>query len=55
MKLIDLKKKIVIKTLNCNNNDDISCIKKIIHPLYGECLISQRTKNGKIKIWINKS
>ena len=54
IKLMDLKNKTIIKTLYGLKNDDISCIKKIVHPLYGECLISQGTNNGKIKLWINK-
>jgi len=50
IKLIDLKKGIIIKNLKENKNDVIS-IKKIVHPLYGECLISQGFEDNQIKMW----
>ena len=50
IKLIDLKKGIIIKNLKENKNDVIS-IKKIVHPLYGECLISQGFEDDQIKMW----
>ena len=54
MKLIDLQAGMVIK--NSNFHYDMICtIKKIIHPLYGECLISQGYKKDQIKLWINKN
>ena len=34
------------------HKQSIACIKKIIHPFYGECLISQDF-NGIIKLWLN--
>ena len=51
-KLIDLDKGIIIKTLN-GHNSRVLTVKKIIHPEYGECLISQGW-NEKIKLWIKK-
>ena len=51
IKLIDLNKNIIIKTLE-GHKKLITCIKKAIHPIYGECLISQRYKNDQLKLWI---
>ena len=51
IKLIDLNKGIVIKDLN-GHNKSVATIKKIIHPLYGECLLSQNMDNSQIKLWI---
>jgi WD40 repeat protein len=34
------------------HSDEVLTIKKIIHPTYGECLISQGWGNEKIKLWI---
>jgi len=52
IKIIDLNKKIIIKDLN-GHNDEVLTIKKINHPQYGECLISQGYKDDGIRIWIN--
>ena len=41
-----------IKSFNGHNNE-VSTIKKIMHPTYGECLISQGLANEQIKMWIN--
>ena len=35
--------------------DMVCTVKKIIHPEYGECLISQGYKLDQIKLWINKN
>ena len=53
IKILDLKKMNIIKNLIGHNNEVIT-IKKIIHPLYGECLISQGLENDQIKLWVNK-
>ena len=53
IKLIDLRENIIIKNINCQNYQ-INSIKKINHPKYGECLISQGLKNDQIKLWIFK-
>ena len=50
IKIIDLKSKSIIKNLE-GHKDLVITIKKIIHPLYGECLISQGVLNEGIKIW----
>jgi len=52
IKIIDLNKNIIIKDLNGHNNDVIT-LKKINHPQYGECLISQGYKDDGIRIWTN--
>jgi len=50
IKLIDIKNKKFIMDL-IGHNGTLKTIKKIIHPQYGECLISQSTNDYKIKIW----
>ena len=50
--LIDLKTGIIIKYL-IGHNKRVLTIKKIIHPKYGECLISQNHKDSEIKLWFN--
>ena len=54
IKLIELKNGNIIKELKGHNNKVIT-IKKIIHPKYGKCLISQGTKENTIKLWMNNS
>ena len=54
IKLIDLKDGLLIKELGFNC-DQLCTIKKIIHPDYGECLISQGYKKEQIKLWYNKN
>ena len=51
IKLIDLNTKKVIKDLN-GHKERILSIKRIIHPKYGECLISQDAGKSQIKLWI---
>ena len=53
IKIIELKKGEVIKNLKGHNKGVIT-IKKIIHPKYGECFISQGYMNDGIKLWVNK-
>ena len=53
IKLIDLSNESVIKSLQ-GHNDVVLTIKKIIHPQYGEVLISQGTGDDQIKIWVCK-
>ena len=52
IKLVSLKKGKIIKDLNGHNNSVLT-LKKINHPKYGECLLSQGKENDQIKIWIN--
>ena len=49
--LIELNNGKIIKNLEASNNY-IVCVKKIIHPKYGECLISQGDNIQQIKLWI---
>ena len=53
IKLVDIKNGEVINNLVGNNNAVIN-IKKIRHPKYGDCLISQGIKDNQIKLWIKK-
>ncbi len=53
IKLIDLKNEEIINNL-IGNNDAVLNIKKIKHPKFGDCLISQGFKNNQIKLWIKK-
>ena len=50
MRLVELKKGKIIKTIIGHKKCVIS-IKKIYHPIYGECLVSQGAENDSIKIW----
>ena len=52
--LVHIKKKLIIKKLEGHNNKVIT-LKKIIHPKYGACLISQAFKRDQIKLWKNKN
>ena len=54
IKLVDLKNGIVIKNI-LGHKMEVLTIKKFIHPLYGECLISQGLSNDKIKLLINNN
>ena len=49
--LIELNNGKIINNLVASNNY-IVCIKKIIHPKFGECLISQGDSKEQIKIWM---
>jgi WD40 repeat protein len=50
IKVINLKKMIIVRNLQSHDNYVIT-IKKIFHPLYGECLISQGWKTDQIRMW----
>ena len=53
IKIIDLNKNIIAEEISSLNNYIVT-IKKIIHPLYGECIITHGTQgdtNDKIKLW----
>ena len=54
IKLVELKNGLLIKSLTGYHNE-VCTIKKIIHPTYGECLISQGWENDQIKLWITKN
>ena len=50
IKLIKLNESKIIKNLKGHTNKVLT-IKKIIHPKYGECLISQDADDSQIKLW----
>ena len=53
MKILEIKNGFIVKSLS-SHNDRVLTIKKIIHPEYGDCLISQNWKESEIILWINK-
>ena len=52
IKIVELKNGKIIKELK-NHNKNVLYIEKIIHPIFGECLISQGWRNDCIKLWGN--
>ena len=48
--LIDLNNGSNIKTL-LGHEDSVLTIRKLVHPIYGECLISKGVGNEQIKLW----
>ena len=52
IKLVDFKNYALIKSFSGHNNE-VGTIKKIIHPTFGECLLSQGLANEQIKLWVN--
>ena len=50
IKLLDLNNGIILKIL-FGHNKEVLNIKKIKHPKYGECIISQGYEDDQIKIW----
>ena len=50
---MDIVKKKTIKIFKGHENNVLT-LKKINHPLYGECLISQGYEQDNIKLWISK-
>ena len=52
IKLIELKTKKIIMDFE-GHTEKVLTIKKIIHPKYGECLISQNANKSHIKLWVN--
>ena len=53
IKLLEIKSEEIVNNL-FGNNSTVLNIKKINHPKYGECLISQGAKDNQIKLWIKK-
>ena len=51
---LDLESKKIVKKLE-QHKGPVVCIKTIIHPSYGKCLISKGSKREQIKLWINKN
>ena len=54
IKLIELKNKLIVKSLT-SHVDRVVTVKKIVHPIYGECLVSQNWHESKIKLWANRN
>ena len=54
IKLVKIDNGTIIKELEGHKNYVIS-LKQIIHPKYGQCLISQGLFSDNIKLWINKN
>ena len=50
--IINIKNNALINKIKCNNGYFIPTIKKIVHPKYGECLIS--LGYNAIQLWIIK-
>ena len=50
MIIFDLSQSVVISNISSQHENGILCIKKIIHPTYGESLISSG-QDGSIKLW----
>ena len=53
IKLVDLKDGLIKKEFE-GYNKEVLTIKKIYHPIFGECLISQGKYDEQIKLWIVK-
>ena len=53
IKLVDIKNGEVLNNLIGDNNIVLN-IKKINHPKFGDCLISQGFKDNQIKLWVKK-
>ena len=53
IKVVELKNGTINANLNGFNNK-VLCIKKVIHPLYGECLITQGYEKEQIKLFCKK-
>ena len=53
LKVIDLNDEDVVNTL-IGHTHNIITIKTVLHPLYGECIITQELYTGQMKLWVNK-
>ena len=54
IKLVEIKNGLIIKSLTGYNNE-VCTIKKIVHPNFGECIITQGWENDQIKLWVTKN
>jgi len=50
IKIVDIEKILMVKSLTGHNNRVLT-IKTIIHPEYGECILSQNWVDSEIKLW----
>ena len=53
IKLIEIKSGDIINNL-IGKNKVVLTIKKLFHPKYGQCLMSQGNKDNPIKLWTYK-
>ena len=53
-KILDLEKGELVSSVSGQHNNSMCSVKKIMHPLYGESLLTGSI-DGTIKLWINKS
>ena len=51
IKIVNINNKTIIKRLK-GHNDNVLCVKKIVHPQYGECIISKGIYDEPIKLWV---
>ena len=54
LQVIDIENEEVVNTLIGHTNNIIT-IKTVIHPIYGECILSQELYTGQIKLWVNQT
>ena len=54
IKLFDLNAGVIINEIK-GHNKMVCTIKKLIHPIYGECLVSQGFRKDQIILWRNKN
>lgn len=50
IKLVDIEKDSIIKSLK-RHKEEVLSVRKIRHPFYGECLLSQGSNNDGIILW----
>ena len=53
LQIIDIENEEVVNTLIGHTNNIIT-IKTVIHPVYGECIVSQELYTGQTKLWANQ-
>ena len=54
LQIIDLESEKVVNTL-INHTNNIITIKTVIHPVYGECIVSHELYTGQMMLWANKT
>ena len=50
IKILDIEQQKCVKSLSGQHKDYVCCVRKIIHPKYGESLLSG-SHDGSIKLW----
>ena len=54
IRFVDVEKEEIIDSLSNKKNKENFLIKKIMHPKYGECIISQEVNKEALKLWGQK-